>query len=49
MQVLATLPFVAPSDLSVVLSLMLTSLVRRSLPSAPMGAITAPTPASGKR
>lgn len=43
-----TLPFVGPSDQSVMLSLMLTALVRRSLPSAPLGAITAPTPRSGK-
>lgn len=43
-----SLPFVSPADASVMVSLMLTSLVRRSLPSAPMGAITAPTPGSGK-
>ncbi len=43
-----TLPFVSTCDASVAVSLMLTSLVRRSLPSAPMGAITAPTPGSGK-
>lgn len=43
-----TIPFVATSDASVAVALMLTSLVRRSLPSAPMGAITAPTPGSGK-
>lgn len=43
-----SLPFVSTCDASVAVSLMLTSLVRRSLPSAPMGAITAPTPGSGK-
>jgi hypothetical protein len=35
-------------DKSVALALALTALVRRSLPSAPMGAITAPVMASGK-
>jgi hypothetical protein len=48
LQAFDTIPFVAPSDASVAVALMLTSLVRRSLPSAPMGAITAPTPGSGK-
>lgn len=43
-----SIPFEALTDASVAVSLMLTSLVRRSLPSAPMGAITAPTPGSGK-
>lgn len=43
-----SIPFEDLTDTSVALSLMLTSLVRRSLPSAPMGAITAPTPGSGK-
>lgn len=43
-----TIPFVEPSDASVAMASMLTSLVRRSLPSAPMVAITAPTPRSGK-
>jgi hypothetical protein len=41
-------PFERPVDESVALALALTSLVRRSLPSAPMGAITAPVMASGK-
>lgn len=36
------------ADKSVALALALTALVRRSLPSAPMGAITAPVMASGK-
>lgn len=43
-----SIPFVSPCDASVMVSLMMTALVRRSLPSAPMGAITAPTPGSGK-
>lgn len=44
----STFPFEAEVDESVVLSLALTALVRRSLPSAPLGAITAPVMASGK-
>jgi hypothetical protein len=48
MEAMKTIPFVDACDASVAVSLMLTSLVRRSLPSAPMGAITAPTPGSGK-
>lgn len=43
-----SLPFVEPADQAVAVALMLTALVRRSLPSAPMGAITAPVPGSGK-
>ena len=41
-------PFEEPVDESVVLAMVLTALVRRSLPSAPLGAITAPVMASGK-
>lgn len=41
-------PFEDSVDESVVLSMVLTALVRRSLPSAPLGAITAPVMASGK-
>lgn len=41
-------PFEGKADKSVALALMLTALVRRSLPSAPLGAITAPIMASGK-
>jgi hypothetical protein len=41
-------PFLDEVDESVALALVLTSLVRRSLPTAPMGAITAPVMASGK-
>jgi len=43
-----SLPFFEKADTSVALALMLTALVRRSLPTAPLGAITAPTPSSGK-
>lgn len=41
-------PFEAEVDRSVAVAMMLTALVRRSLPSAPLGAITAPSPESGK-
>jgi hypothetical protein len=41
-------PFEAKSDEAVALALALTALVRRSLPSAPMGGITAPIMGSGK-
>ncbi len=41
-------PFDTKADRAVALSLALTALVRRSLPSAPLGAITAPVMASGK-
>lgn len=43
-----TFPFETEVDRSVAVAMMLTALVRRSLPSAPMGAITAPSPESGK-
>jgi len=43
-----SIPFVDHCDRSVAASLMLTSLVRQSLPSAPLGAITAPAAGSGK-
>lgn len=43
-----TFPFEAAVDEAVVLAMVLTALVRRSLPSAPLGAITAPVMASGK-
>jgi putative DNA primase/helicase len=45
---LRQLPFDQNVDRAVALSLALCALVRRSLPSAPLGAITAPTPSSGK-
>ena len=41
-------PFDSPVDRSVALALILTALVRRSLPAAPLGAITAPIMGSGK-
>jgi len=41
-------PFTDELDRSVMISLMLTALIRRSLPSAPLGAFTAPVMASGK-
>jgi putative DNA primase/helicase len=44
----ATFPFESKADESVALALALTALVRRSLPSAPLGGITAPVMASGK-
>ena len=43
-----TFPFQDPVDLSVALALALTALVRRSLPSAPLGGLTAPAARSGK-
>jgi len=45
---LCTFPFVGGVDESVAFSLALTALVRRSLPAAPLGAITAPVMSSGK-
>lgn len=44
----STFPFMDDEDAAVVYSLALTALVRRSLPSAPLGAITAPVMSSGK-
>jgi hypothetical protein len=41
------MPFAGECDESVALALLLTSLVRRSLPAAPLGAISAPAGASG--
>jgi hypothetical protein len=41
-------PFESELDRAVALSLALTALVRRALPSAPLGAVTAPVMASGK-
>lgn len=45
---LADFPFVAPEDRTAVFAGIITSIVRRSLPAAPMFAITAPTPGTGK-
>jgi len=47
-ELLATFPFVESLDRYVAVSLMLTALIRRTLPSAPLGAITAPVMAAGK-
>ncbi len=47
-QAFESFPFETNADRAVALSLALTALVRRSLPSAPLGAITAPVMASGK-
>lgn len=41
-------PFESEMDRSVALALALTALVRRALPSAPLGAVSAPVMASGK-
>ncbi len=48
LEVIDTIPFEDLVDKSVALALMLTALVRRSLPSAPLGGISASTPGSGK-
>ena len=45
---IADFPFVAPADRSVALALLLTAVVRRSLRTAPLFGLTAPTPGSGK-
>lgn len=45
---LAEFPFVGEVDRAVALSMLLTGLVRRSLPTAPLHALTAPTPGTGK-
>lgn len=43
-----TFPFVSPADVSAALSGMIMAVLRRSLPAAPMLAVTAPTPGTGK-
>jgi hypothetical protein len=43
-----TFPFVADEDRTAFIAAILTGLLRRSLPSAPMFCITAPTPGTGK-
>lgn len=43
-----TFPFVSPADQMAAVSGLLLAVVRRSLPSAPMLAVTAPTPGTGK-
>jgi hypothetical protein len=47
-QLVGTFPFVDQPSRSVVLSAILTACIRRSLPTAPMHAFTAPTAGSGK-
>jgi putative DNA primase/helicase len=47
-EVIKDFPFVAPSHRSVALSAILTGLVRRSLPAAPLHAFDAPVAGSGK-
>jgi hypothetical protein len=48
LDLISTFPFVSDTDRSVALSALLTAVVRRSLPTAPMHAFTAPTAGSGK-
>ncbi|WP_424140281.1 hypothetical protein [Roseomonas chloroacetimidivorans] len=48
LDLISTFPFVSETDRSVALSALLTAVVRRSLPTAPMHAFTAPTAGSGK-
>jgi hypothetical protein len=45
---IGTFPFVTPADFSVALSAILTVLIRRSLPTAPLHAFNAPSAGSGK-
>lgn len=47
-QAFSTFPFATDVDRSVILAMALTALVRRALPSAPLGAVTAPVMGSGK-
>ena len=44
----STFPFVTPGDLSACLAMVLTALLRRVLPAAPIACVTANTPATGK-
>lgn len=48
LELIESFPCVSDSDRAAVLAGIITALVRRSLPSAPMLAITAPTPGTGK-
>lgn len=45
---IASFPFVTPADQSVALSAILTTLIRRSLPTAPLHGFNAPTAGTGK-
>lgn len=47
-ELVSTFPFVDASDKSAILAAIITALVRRILPSAPMFAVTAPMPGTGK-
>ncbi|MBF0141753.1 MAG: hypothetical protein HQL74_15955 [Magnetococcales bacterium] len=47
-KLIKTFPFVTNSDLAVALSGILTTVIRRSLPTSPLHAYSAPTPGSGK-
>jgi putative DNA primase/helicase len=47
-ELVSTFPFVSDADRSAALALMMTAVLRRVLPSAPMGGISASTPATGK-
>ena len=47
-ELLAEFPFVGPADEAVAVAAILTAVVRRSLPAAPLFAFTAPTPGTGK-
>lgn len=47
-ELVSTFPFSETVDRYVAVALILTGLIRRSLPAAPLGAITAPVMASGK-
>ncbi|MFZ5556814.1 MAG: hypothetical protein ACOZDY_08870 [Pseudomonadota bacterium] len=47
-EVVADMPFVDRVDRAVAVAMMMTGVIRRSLPAAPLGAITAPVMAAGK-
>lgn len=47
-EAVSTFPFLAPSDRSACLAMIMTALLRRVLPSAPIGCVSATAPASGK-
>jgi len=47
-EIFGTFPFVEAADEAAAIAAVLTALVRRSLPAAPMIAITSPTPGTGK-
>ena len=47
-EIVSTFPFVSESDRAGALAMMMTAVMRRVLPTAPFGAISASTPATGK-